>query len=327
MREMVLDHSYGDLERKILEEIVGNLDPWGFLRESTAAIAARMDTGEKQVNAIRLDLQNFDGRGIGSMHFVDFLRFQLIERIAAGGDAMDRSYLQAIGSGGAGGDFIRSMRRLKKNLSDSMFISLLGRFQKNVLRIHPRDGQSDGMGGGDGGPDIYVSLGENGEIHVAVPSDIGDSCLALGEKWNQRSVNELCAAVALREDTLRRIGGCIFCHQKMFLRHGISQLRSIKQSQIAEEMGLSIPSVSRALAGKYVKTPHGTFPLADFATWDLRKAASYVTYYICRLIEESVDFYFLSNQKMADLIYEKFHILFSRKTIARFRFSQNAAHA
>ncbi|MDR1438354.1 MAG: hypothetical protein LBI69_04855 [Puniceicoccales bacterium] len=321
LREMRLEYDYDAVELEILEELIGNLDAWGFLKESAIAIAKRVGATEKQVHAIRCDLQNFDACGIGSCDFMEFLRFQLAKKISSDGGEIYRQCMRAIGPMNMGGDFIRSMRRLQKTISEPMFAALMECFGKNILRIHPRDPESGDWAKNSGTPDICASITADGTVKIDIPSDIGEADLAMAEQSNKRWACEFCAAMAMRQETLRKIGQCIFGHQIAFLRHGIPQLKTLKQIQISQKMDLSPSSVSRALAGKYAKTPQGTVPLVDLARDDLKKSSIYVIHYICTLMGESPGNYFLSNQKIADLIDEKFDIRFSRKTIARFRFT------
>jgi RNA polymerase sigma-54 factor len=49
--------------------------------------------------------------------------------------------------------------------------------------------------------------------------------------------------------------------QEEFLQKGITWLRPLAQSQLAEEFGLHPSTISRTVAAKYIQTPQGLFPL------------------------------------------------------------------
>ena len=61
-----------------------------------------------------------------------------------------------------------------------------------------------------------------------------------------------------------RIALAVFDHQRAFLEHGPGHLAPLRMGQLADEVGLHISTVSRAVAGKYVQTPSGILPLRHF---------------------------------------------------------------
>ena len=71
-------------------------------------------------------------------------------------------------------------------------------------------------------------------------------------------------ALAQRQSTLLRIALAVFDHQRAFLEHGPGHLAPLRMGQLADEVGLHISTVSRAVAGKYVQTPSGILPLRHF---------------------------------------------------------------
>jgi RNA polymerase sigma-54 factor len=52
--------------------------------------------------------------------------------------------------------------------------------------------------------------------------------------------------------------------QEEFLRKGVAFLRPMKMQDIAEEVGVHISTVSRAISGKYIQTPQGIFEMKRF---------------------------------------------------------------
>ena len=76
-----------------------------------------------------------------------------------------------------------------------------------------------------------------------------------------RSVVE---ALEMRRQTLGRIGARTFEHQRAFLEHGPGHLAPLRMKDLAEELGIHVSTVSRAVAGKYAQTPWGILPLRHF---------------------------------------------------------------
>ena len=71
-------------------------------------------------------------------------------------------------------------------------------------------------------------------------------------------------AIQQRQSTLQRISATIVRKQEDFLRHGVQHLRPMKMQDVAEEVGVHISTVSRAISGKYIQTPQGIFEMKRF---------------------------------------------------------------
>lgn len=67
-----------------------------------------------------------------------------------------------------------------------------------------------------------------------------------------------------RARTLQRVASAVFHHQRAFLEHGPGHLAPLAMNALADELGLHVSTVSRAVAGKHVATPRGTFALRHF---------------------------------------------------------------
>src|SRR5207247_41968 len=78
-----------------------------------------------------------------------------------------------------------------------------------------------------------------------------------GARW-------LIDAIQQRQATLTRVAQRIFTHQREFLVHGQSALRPLKMQTVADELGIHVSTVSRAIADKWVQTPQGIRPLKSF---------------------------------------------------------------
>jgi RNA polymerase sigma-54 factor len=80
------------------------------------------------------------------------------------------------------------------------------------------------------------------------------------------SARFLIEAIAQRQATLRKVASRIFHHQQDFLLHGDDALRPLKMQTVADEVGVHVSTVSRAIADKWVQTPRGIKPLKFFFT-------------------------------------------------------------
>jgi RNA polymerase sigma-54 factor len=78
------------------------------------------------------------------------------------------------------------------------------------------------------------------------------------------SARWLIDAIRQRQATLTKVAQRIFWHQRDFLVHGKNALRPLKMQTVADELGIHVSTVSRAIADKWVDTPKGNFTLKSF---------------------------------------------------------------
>ena len=82
-------------------------------------------------------------------------------------------------------------------------------------------------------------------------------------KGNIRSARWLMDAIEQRKDTLLKVSRAIVEQQHEFFLKGITQLRPLPMSEIANIVGIHVATVSRAVAGKYILSSQGIMPLRD----------------------------------------------------------------
>ena len=88
-------------------------------------------------------------------------------------------------------------------------------------------------------------------------------------RWGRRRLEAarwFMEAVVQREKTVLRVAKAVFRHQRGFLERGPKWLQPLRMQEIADETGVHISTVSRAVAGKYAQTPRGIYPLKYFFT-------------------------------------------------------------
>lgn len=139
-------------------------------------------------------------------------------------------------------------------------------------------------------PDIHVDLDDDGRLHITMP-DGNTPQLRISRAYrrlarnrkadrevkqflqkNIRSAQWLISAIAQRRDTVRRVAEEVFEVQKDFLAEGEEALKPLPMVDVAEKVGVHVATVSRAVAGKYVQTPRGIYPLRMFFSGGTRTA-------------------------------------------------------
>lgn len=81
-----------------------------------------------------------------------------------------------------------------------------------------------------------------------------------------RSGKFIINAIEQRQRTIERIAREILHHQRAFFEEGVAKLKPLTMTRIADLIGVHETTVSRAVANKYVQTPHGVFELKFFFT-------------------------------------------------------------
>ena len=81
---------------------------------------------------------------------------------------------------------------------------------------------------------------------------------------NIRSAGWLIDAIQQRRRTLMRVVNVIIKVQRDFLEKGSDFIKPLPMLQVAEQLGIHVATVSRAVSDKYAQTPGGIFPLRQF---------------------------------------------------------------
>jgi len=89
-------------------------------------------------------------------------------------------------------------------------------------------------------------------------------------KTNLSNAQWLLEAIEQRRSTLLRVIDVILDEQRDFFDFGPEALKPLPMTQVAEQLGVHVATVSRAVADKYIQTPRGIVPLRGFFTGGLQ---------------------------------------------------------
>ncbi|MEZ6143747.1 MAG: RNA polymerase factor sigma-54 [Zavarzinella sp.] len=104
-------------------------------------------------------------------------------------------------------------------------------------------------------PKRYLDMARN-------PNNDEKTRTYLREKLN--SAQWLRNAILKRRETLQKVTEAIVRHQRAFLDSGPDYIEPLRMQEIAEQVGVHVTTVSRAVDDKWVMTPKGMFPLKRF---------------------------------------------------------------
>jgi RNA polymerase sigma-54 factor len=195
-------------------------------------------------------------------------------------------------------------------------------------------------------PDVTVERNERDEWIVSVPDgrvpkiQVSDSYWQLYEgsgtdardkaylKEKISGAKFLIDAVNQRKRTLLKIVTEIIKHQTAFLDGGVENLRPLMRQDIADKIGMHVATVSRAVKDKYIQTPNGIIPLADFFSGGIAssdggeaESSKSVKLKIQKLIDTEDKKNPLSDQEIADIL-AKEGLDISRRTVTKYRIAE-----
>lgn len=143
-------------------------------------------------------------------------------------------------------------------------------------------------------------------------------------KTSLGNANWLIDAVNQRKRTLLRVVRAVVEAQREYFDYGPQALKPLPMTQVADQLGIHVATVSRAVSEKYLQTPRGIVPLRKFFTggtqnesgedvsWDAIKAA------LKDVIEAEDKAHPLSDEALADEL-KKRGIEIARRTVAKYR--------
>lgn len=133
----------------------------------------------------------------------------------------------------------------------------------------------------------------------------------------------LIKSIEQRRDTIRKVIEAIAHYQENFFREGVEDLKPLTLKAIADMIEVHESTVSRAIRGKYVQTPKGTFSLKFFFKRGFSQGADDVS---SEAIKQKIQAFVdaedkrkpLSDQKIVEMLKEQ-GVDVARRTIAKYR--------
>jgi RNA polymerase sigma-54 factor len=314
--------------------LVGCLDDRGFLTQSPSDVAlqTRLPLATVQ-EAVRL-LKTFDPPGIGAQSLEECLRLQLVAK--GRGDSLAirivRDYFELLTR--------RRIPDIARKTGASMddvqhAIEEIGALDPAPGRRFADDSNRVVV------PDVTVEKDDD-EWRIHLNNDyiprlrisgtyremIAKGALNKQERdylrERMRSGKFLINSIEQRQQTIERITREILKVQLEFFEHGVSKLRPLTMTQIADVVGVHETTVSRAIANKYIKTPHGVFEFKFFFTPGYQAQSgdsvsnTSVKEMIHNLVEGEDRSQPLSDQEIVAKLQEK-GIKIARRTVAKYR--------
>lgn len=321
-------------ERRAIEYLIGNLDHRGFLASPLPEIALFSGLSLETLDAAWQVLKTFDPAGIGAADLEDCLLQQLKQNGKENSTAarIVREHFDAL------------LRRRIPDIARKLGLTV-DEVEAAVAEIATLDPAPGRRFGEDNNrivvPDVTVEKDGDNWI-VTLNNDyipklrisntykelIAGGRLSRKEKEyiheKMRSGKFLISSIEQRQQTIEKITREILRVQRDFFEEGVSKLRPLTMTQVAAQVGVHETTVSRAIANKYIQTPHGIFEFKFFFTPGYQagngEAVSNKTIkeMIAHLIESESPRKPLSDDQITKILAEK-NIKIARRTVAKYR--------
>ena len=333
MRQAELADTPADV-LQAMSHLVGSFDDRGFLTQSPADVALQTGIALASVQEAARQIKTFEPAGIGAANLGECLLLQLAVKGRA--DSLAARIIRD--------HFALLTRRRIPELARKLGIHT-DDIQEAIEEVGTLDPAPGRRFADDSNrvvvPDVTVEKdGYEWKIHLNsdyIPrlriSSTYKDLIAKGSLNKEerdyvreriRSGKFLINSIDQRQQTIERITREILKAQHEFFESGVSKLRPLTMTQIADVVGVHETTVSRAIANKYIQTPHGVFDFKFFFTpgYQADGGASVSNTSVKDMINDLVEgedrSQPLSDQEIVKKLQEK-GINIARRTVAKYR--------
>ena len=273
-----------DVEMRVGEQIICNLDQNGYLQATVEEIAGQEHVETNAVESVLEKVQSFDPPGIAARDLTECLLIQarllgganlLVERII-------RDHLKDLETK----NYTQITKKLKVTIDDVlqavMVISHMDPkpgsiFQEEKVQtiipdvfVYKSGDEYKVILNDDGMPRLRIS---NFYKEIMAGSD-GSKEADTGKKYIKERVQSatwLIKSIQQRQKTIYRVTESIVNYQRNFFDKGINYLRPLVLRDIALDVDMHESTISRVVTNKYMQSPAGLFELKYFFSSGISK--------------------------------------------------------
>lgn len=325
---------YSEMDVRVGEVIIGNIDEAGYLRASLSEIAAASNATEEDVLDVLDCIQEFDPIGVAARDLRECLLIQA-RFMGMKGSPVEGILLTHLTDLEK-----RNYRLIARSLGIDVNQVLVA--AKIIAGFDPRPGSS--FSSEDVhyiSPDIFVH--KVGDDYVVMLNDEGLPNLRVSSHYTDvrgngsidshaedyisdkmRSAVWLIKSIQQRQRTIYKVAKSIIRFQREYFDRGIEYLRPLVLREIAEDIGMHESTISRVTTNKYMQTPQGLLELKYFFNSGLSTsegdfvASESVKNRIRDIIEKEDPKKPLSDQKIAELLSGQ-TVNIARRTVTKYR--------
>ncbi|MCY8467118.1 RNA polymerase factor sigma-54 [Bacillus atrophaeus] len=339
LTHQALDLKLSNSEKRIFNYLIHSLDSNGYLEEDLSIAAQNISASAAEIEAVLSQLQSLEPAGVGARSLQECILIQL-QRLTVRNSQAEMIIADHF-------ELFAKKNWKALSIKAGLPLQTIQEVSDLIAALNPRPGLLHGKTEPDLyiEPDIFITV-KNGHIKAKLNSrsfpDIQmhahyqplltggtcqDTASYLSSKYQEW--RWLSRALAQRKRTITRIIGELTVRQKPFFTEGRGRMKPLTLREVADALDLHESTISRAIKGKTVQTPYGLFEMKTFfsgkaeASGDGETSNYAVKTQLQSLITNENKTKPLSDQKLADLLYEQCNIRISRRTVAKYRDQMN----
>lgn len=321
---------------ELCENIIGEMDSRGYIHESTEEIAEQFNSTPEAVEDAIAIIQGMEPAGVGARSISECLIIQLKE-LGALTELLERIISESIE------DIAENrVKKIAKNYkidiqTTQSIIDVIRGLEPNPGRPYTNDRNNYYVVPDlflafiDDEPELFYNEGDIPRVQVSAAykeihkksKDNPDVAKYLGE--HIQSAERLISNINRRRSTIMSVAEVVVRHQRDYLAGTSRSAKPLNQQQVADELGIHLSTVSRAISGKYLQCSCGVCAMKDlFASGGIESAEgeshgqTELKAQIRKLIEDEDKSKPISDQKIADIMASD-GIDISRRTVAKYR--------
>lgn len=334
LEQVPMHKNLSSIDLKILTFLIQSLDERLFLDVDLEIVATICKTDVMHVEALLDLLQTFEPVGVGARNYQEFLLIQvdsdaLAPKLASRFIETDLELVAA-----------QAIKQLSKKYKTSLHeVQKTIRYIKNLNPVMMGD-QFEAIPYVM--PEIEVErLGEEWLIKlnrgylpvVTIDKQYvemlkNDPNCKTYFKNTMRDALLLLQGIEQRDKTLYELARLLVELQADFFRKGMEALKPMRLKDVADILSLHVSTISRAVRGKYIKTPHGVYALQSLFTKGVMNISGkmdsimYIKNRLKQLIEGEDKQKPLTDQQITNTLSAE-GIQISRRTVAKYREEMN----
>ncbi len=265
------------LVRELAEYMINNLDESGYLRMSLEEVVRDVGQGAtlEQAEEALSYLQRLEPLGVGARSLQECLLLQLTPSMPMF-DLLEKLIR----------DHLEDLRQNRLPLIERKTGYSLDEIKEGIEHLRRFDPRPGAQYHQDQNqyvvPDVIVEADDHGHYQARLADDYTPQ-LSISRQYQKmlrnrsadrearefiqkriQSARWLIESIEQRRSTLLKVASAIIEHQTEFLDKGPESIQPLKMQQIADQVGVHVTTVSRAVDDKWVLTPRGLYPLKRF---------------------------------------------------------------
>jgi RNA polymerase sigma-54 factor len=336
--EQVRESQLTEPDWPIAEMIIGNVDDYGYLKATIEELAATTGLTPDKILEVLKAIQTFDPPGVGARDLQECLLIQM--QRSGQQDTLEyrivKDFMEALGK--------RRIPEIARGTGCE--VDEVQEALARIARLEPRPGRAF-LPDNDQYvlPEVFVQKTGDGFAvttnnehipHLRISNTYKD-LMSQGQNSSEvrnyirekiRAGKFLIKSLHQRQQTILNIAKEIVHRQREFMEKGVAFLKPLTMVQVAEVVGVHETTVSRAVSGKYMDTPQGTFEMKYFFTAGIQTASgdglsnTSVKDMISDIFKKEDPTKPLSDQEVVKMLKEK-GIVIARRTVAKYRTELN----